>query len=209
MKISCFCWNTRSSGLLLAMILPYGHCCQDTKTLTLVNKYTRKDSSSPPTSRRRRRSSFLYLRCVFLSRYNFTPPHFQSNSAHATHARENVKSPKNATPPTQFPHAGTLFLRIVIHTTNSSPESEWESFINPNSQSAFFWPSSTTTHSSSRDTHTSAAVFAVRFLSSFVVLAARLSYVKNATQKIAWTENSVKSHALLFPRFTFFLPNNH
>lgn len=97
------------------MILPYGHCCQDTKTLTLVNKYnTRKDSSSPPTSRRRcRRSSFLYLRCVFLSRYNFTPPHFQSNSAHATHARENVKSPKNATPPTQFPHAGTLFLRSL------------------------------------------------------------------------------------------------
>lgn len=167
------------------MILPYGHCCQDTKTLTLVNKYnTRKDSSSPPTSRRRcrRSSSFLYLRCVFLSRYNFTPPHFQSNSAHATHARENVKSPKNATPPTQFPRRYT-FSPIVIHTTNSSPESE--SFINPRGQSAFFWPSSTTTHSSSRDTHTSAAVFAVRFLSSFVVFAARLSYVKNATQKIA------------------------
>lgn len=122
--------------------------------------------------------------------------HTQHMHVKMSKARKTRRHPRNF-------HTPVHFSPIVIHK-NSSLESE--SFINPSSQSAFFWPSSTTTHSSSRDTHTSAAVFAVRFLSSFVVFAARLSYAKNATQKIAWTENSVKSHALLFPRFTVFHP---
>lgn len=167
------------------MILPYGHCCQDTKTLTLVNKYnTRKDSSSPPTSRRRcRRSSFLYLRCVFLSRYNFTPPHFQSNSAHATHARENVKSPKNATPPTQFPRRYT-FLRSLSTQILHPNQNENHSLIQV--ASLHFSGRRRRRRIHLRATLTLAQRFSpsVSFLLSLCLLLAGFR-TKNATQKIA------------------------
>lgn len=114
--------ETQEAVAFYSMILPYGHCCQDTKTLTLVN--------TPEKTLLRRlllvvvvdHHSSIYD--VFFSRYNFTP-HFQSNSDTQHMHVKMSKARKTRRHPRNF-HAGTLFsdryphkfftrIRIIIH----------------------------------------------------------------------------------------------